>query len=57
MPTRECFQYMLGATRQISGSVSGLIRIRIRINPEIRICIPDEILDLAESALPKCCCN
>jgi len=30
--------------------------IGIRINPEIRIRIPDNILRLAEFALSECCC-
>ena len=36
------------------GSNPADIRIRIRINPEIRIRIPDQILALAECALSEC---
>ena len=32
------------------------ILIRIRINPEIRIRIPDHVLALAEFAVSECCC-
>ena len=38
------------------GSDPANIRIRIQINPEIRIRIPDRILVLAEFALSGCSC-